>query len=283
MAYTALDVLQSIGQSRSTCNLVVASKNHRIEIWIIEGIVCRLDGCSEEDLAYFVVRQNPFIFLKPISSEPEKTMNLPLETLVMDIAYRHDDTALHKCSQIKEVIPEKAEKLDLFLSAVDNTISVSMNEYVPSKKIGFKTTSCLKNHHPEKPLPLIFHNNKKTSILIGRSKKCDIFCSHPLISRIHCYITYSHKEKSFFVQDLDSSNGTYLNDKKLLSSSSSAKQNDTVRVGNCSFTLQLQNGLNGNGKSKDKTIKGSKRALNHLDEKKPADPSGTQVNLVQAG
>lgn len=54
---------------------------------------------------------------------------------------------------------------------------------------------------------------EKTSVSVGRSPNCDLVISHDSISRLHCQIEQINGE--FFVTDTGSSNGTFINGKRL--------------------------------------------------------------------
>lgn len=56
--------------------------------------------------------------------------------------------------------------------------------------------------------------NRQPSIVIGRSKECDIVLEHPTISRKHAVIEKKGTDK-YLVRDLGSTNGTFLNGKKV--------------------------------------------------------------------
>lgn len=51
------------------------------------------------------------------------------------------------------------------------------------------------------------------SIIIGRSNICDVFINDPRLSRQH-FIIYD-EEDGFYVEDLNTTNGTYLNDRQI--------------------------------------------------------------------
>jgi len=54
----------------------------------------------------------------------------------------------------------------------------------------------------------------REEILIGRDASCHISLKDPLVSKVHCRITVL-EDRLFMVEDLGSTNGTYLNKKKL--------------------------------------------------------------------
>ena len=51
-------------------------------------------------------------------------------------------------------------------------------------------------------------------MMVGRDPSCDICLNDPLISKVHCRITVE-EDRIFRIEDLASTNGTFLNKKKL--------------------------------------------------------------------
>jgi hypothetical protein len=54
---------------------------------------------------------------------------------------------------------------------------------------------------------------QKTSVIVGRSEACDIIIPHKGISRRHCKIEL--EDNKFYITDLDSSNGVFINGQKI--------------------------------------------------------------------
>jgi pSer/pThr/pTyr-binding forkhead associated (FHA) protein len=54
----------------------------------------------------------------------------------------------------------------------------------------------------------------QNSVLVGRSSKCKFVIKHPSISRSHCQIDYV--DGKFYVTDLKSLNGTFINGNRLI-------------------------------------------------------------------
>lgn len=75
--------------------------------------------------------------------------------------------------------------------------------------ISFKITSL---SSPNKNTYSISFDTEK--ILIGRSDGCDIILPNPFVSYHHAFIEF--KDSSYFLIDLNSKNGTYLNSKKAI-------------------------------------------------------------------
>jgi len=74
----------------------------------------------------------------------------------------------------------------------------------------------------------------KDTITMGRSSKADHSIDDTLISRQHVRIT--PKADGLLVEDLDSSNGTFVNDQPI--SSATLQPGDTLSFGDISFTVQ---------------------------------------------
>tara|TARA_B100001248_G_scaffold262695_1_gene261021 strand:- start:8337 stop:10280 length:1944 start_codon:yes stop_codon:yes gene_type:complete len=75
---------------------------------------------------------------------------------------------------------------------------------------------------------------------IGRSAECEIQIEDKQASRKHCMITRNHHE--FFVRDLGSSNGTFLNEKKMKPNKiAPLVSGDVIQIGKHSITFELIN------------------------------------------
>ncbi len=68
---------------------------------------------------------------------------------------------------------------------------------------------------------------KKNEVIIGRNPESDLVLDDPLVSRKHCKILI--KENSIFIKDLNSTNGTFLNGKRI--SFSEIKVGDEISIG----------------------------------------------------
>lgn len=77
-----------------------------------------------------------------------------------------------------------------------------------------------------------------TKITIGRSKSNDIVLDHILISRIHAEI--QKIDNDYYIKDLQSSNGTYVNSSKIMSNEY-VKLNvkDVIHVGKTQFKIHF--------------------------------------------
>jgi pSer/pThr/pTyr-binding forkhead associated (FHA) protein len=68
---------------------------------------------------------------------------------------------------------------------------------------------------------------------IGRAPRADFILDAPLVSRLHCRITAS--AENLAVEDLKSTNGTFVNDKKI--SRAKLASGDRLRVGRVELTV----------------------------------------------
>jgi pSer/pThr/pTyr-binding forkhead associated (FHA) protein len=69
---------------------------------------------------------------------------------------------------------------------------------------------------------------------MGRAPGADFIVEAALVSRLHCQFALSH-EGTLTVQDLGSTNGTFVNDRKVTRARLTA--GDRVRVGRVEFTV----------------------------------------------
>jgi len=73
----------------------------------------------------------------------------------------------------------------------------------------------------------------KENTLIGRSKKCDLFIKDPFMSKENTQIYLN--DGKFYIKDLGSTNGTFVNGKKLLDKPAKLKDSDKIKIGNIDF------------------------------------------------
>ncbi|WP_225781077.1 FHA domain-containing protein [Xenophilus sp. Marseille-Q4582] len=69
----------------------------------------------------------------------------------------------------------------------------------------------------------------RARMTIGRAQGSDLLLDTPLASRLHALL--SVREDGVYVSDLDSSNGTYLNGRKI--DRAQLRHRDVIRVGDC--------------------------------------------------
>jgi len=82
--------------------------------------------------------------------------------------------------------------------------------------------------------PLAFRINQGSVKTIGRAPRADFILDRPLVSRIHCRLEAG--ESSLDVIDLSSTNGIYVNGKRVKKSPLAV--GDTLRVGRVEFEIR---------------------------------------------
>lgn len=77
------------------------------------------------------------------------------------------------------------------------------------------------------------------TIIIGRDKSCNITLNDPLVSRRHAKITVIEGKK-FYIEDLNSTNGTYVNNNPILKGKKILlKKNDKIRMGSTTLVFNF--------------------------------------------
>ncbi len=75
----------------------------------------------------------------------------------------------------------------------------------------------------------------KPILTLGRDTANDIIIDHPLASRRHARL--EHDENGYFVRDLESTNGTYLNGEPL-NGPQPLHPGDRIRIGDSEFSFE---------------------------------------------
>jgi hypothetical protein len=101
----------------------------------------------------------------------------------------------------------------------NQSYKVKLNFNIPSIKYDFSITT------------------NKSKLYIGTSPDCAIVLNRKFVSRFHAMLTYNFNTKKLFLSDNDSTNGTYVNDKRLSRGEIvELKQNDIIKLSN-SFSI----------------------------------------------
>jgi diguanylate cyclase (GGDEF)-like protein len=94
--------------------------------------------------------------------------------------------------------------------------------------------ACLVHIYPTGPWMGMRHTLSEKPLIVGRGEDCDIRVLDTSVSRRHVRIEKIGDE--FYVLDMQSTNGTYVNDKQSLPGDPiPMRDGDYVRVGNCIF------------------------------------------------
>lgn len=73
----------------------------------------------------------------------------------------------------------------------------------------------------------------KESALIGRSKRCQVYIDDPYMSKNHARIFL--RDGQFYIEDMKSTNGSFLNGRRLPDHPVKLKDSDKLSFGNISF------------------------------------------------
>jgi len=82
----------------------------------------------------------------------------------------------------------------------------------------------------------VFRMPPGTIKTVGRAPRADFVVEAALVSRLHCRLTAS--PDGVDVVDLDSTNGTYINDQRV--KSGCIKSGDRLRIGRVEFKIEQQ-------------------------------------------
>jgi pSer/pThr/pTyr-binding forkhead associated (FHA) protein len=84
--------------------------------------------------------------------------------------------------------------------------------------------------------PLTFRLSTGAVKTIGRTTGADFILDHALVSRLHCRLAAN--DDGLEVHDLESTNGTYVNDKRV--TRARIKNGDRLRLGRVELTLKSE-------------------------------------------
>ena len=80
------------------------------------------------------------------------------------------------------------------------------------------------------------HSLEGNTTVLGRQADCTICLPAKAVSRQHAQIVQT--DGAYFLEDLDSSNGTYLNGQRVRSQAA-LRNGDEIQVGTCRFLVEL--------------------------------------------
>ncbi len=131
--------------------------------------------------------------------------------------------------------PKEINKGDQISLGKSNTVSVVFNpdDYVAGvapPQSGRITDDTKANTN------LLSKLKEKSIIYIGRGEEADLVLDHPTISRVHALIE-KKSDSVFFIKDLGSTNGTFLNGKRVTSATMFTDE-DVIFIGRFKLTLK---------------------------------------------
>ena len=132
---------------------------------------------------------------------------------------------------------------DIINDAMNDTMD---DTTLHSKKRKVKSSGLLRNKGILLVLSENFFGNSyllnKSENTIGRDENCDISVNDPLISKQHCVLE-SEDDSNFYIEDLGSTNSTFLNNKKL-KKKTLVYYGDRILIGNTIFRFFLEEKVN---------------------------------------
>ena len=84
---------------------------------------------------------------------------------------------------------------------------------------------------------VVDHQIERGITSLGRTRDNTIMLNDTAVSRRHAEIEFNPPKETLIIRDLDSSNGTFVNGKRI--STSELEHSDQVRIGKCLITVQL--------------------------------------------
>jgi pSer/pThr/pTyr-binding forkhead associated (FHA) protein len=126
----------------------------------------------------------------------------------------------------------------------------------------------------------------KDSLVIGRDPEADIFLDNTGVSRRHAKIEWT--SKGYFVEDLGSANGTFLNDEEI--ERHILDEDDVVRVGKFSLWIGLKRDGRDEDHKKDPispaaiqgtTVLSTEQVAKMMENIKEAEQSKPELQLVE--
>jgi pSer/pThr/pTyr-binding forkhead associated (FHA) protein len=93
----------------------------------------------------------------------------------------------------------------------------------------------------ESPEAKSYSAHDQTELMIGRQTDCEIVAPDDTVSSRHASLSFHHKQ--WWVKDLGSKNGTYLNSEKI-AAPTVLMTGDQIRCGNHTWTVEIQSEQN---------------------------------------
>ncbi|NJK92465.1 MAG: FHA domain-containing protein [Blastochloris sp.] len=212
MAYSTIDILQSLAHARADSHLYFAVSGFKAELWIQKGQLRRIVASESSALMEYLTLTLPTIVLQPLYSETflEHTKEtVDLNELALLAAQQAD---------------AKAE--DVATAKIGGTKKkrATMTPKILYSEVFFSVA-----------IPLICNQTPNERLIIGRDvRNCAIAVDDTRVSREHCCVVRKDENK-YRVIDLNSTNGTYVNGCRM--TMAEAQAGDFLRVGDHVFAL----------------------------------------------
>lgn len=150
----------------------------------------------------------------------------------------------------KELETSKTSLEELYQAAAANhSVESKVNQFIQKKNKTFQKFSSMLQRE-EQPVMLLKYAGTEKKLefcietkeyVLGKNKDAvdGVIDFNNAVSRIHCKVFF--KNKRYYVTDLKSANGTFLNGKRLLENKPEAVKNgDILRLANCEFHVLME-------------------------------------------
>lgn len=89
----------------------------------------------------------------------------------------------------------------------------------------------------DSPKAKYFLSHNQSEVMIGRQSDCEIVADDDTVSSRHASLSFHHKQ--WWIKDLGSKNGTYLNDERI-AAPTVIMTDDHIRCGKLSWMIEIQ-------------------------------------------
>ncbi|MBW6465221.1 MAG: FHA domain-containing protein [Brevefilum sp.] len=121
----------------------------------------------------------------------------------------------------------------VFVGWIGYTILKDLRSLFARQSEPVASTIFLRSSINQDPIEMDF---SKPEIILGRDPDCEFTIPDETISLRHCKLSYHHKQ--WWANDLNSTNGTFLN-QDLIESAVILTNGDVLRLGNVSIIVQI--------------------------------------------
>jgi predicted DNA-binding protein (UPF0251 family) len=215
MSYCGLDLVCALGATKTCVQVILVTATSRTEVWVQDGQITQVVGSPLEELLSRLTEDTPVVMMNPVAPVSEDKANSKISVASLEVARLHDLQKKEQESTPKPVRPSGA------------TISNRIKPAGPAPQ------------DLKKARPILFRPGEPLSITIGRGHECNMVTEDHKASRKHCRVTY--QQDNFFVQDLSSTNGTYLNGERV--HAVKARAGDILMIGDDRFILMSEKGF----------------------------------------